>query len=391
MNWEIRYRLFRDKPLTDEERDSLLKHVRRCRDGIFYSFDLNLPRTPRQDGLIAMHSVDMYYSDAHDSDVPKLLQALTTLRDLVPGASMEVWDSFELVAWNIGLEKFDTMGSNDVPRFDLPATDDTFWGLGGLDYDHRFTTAKVSHSASRIEPDALAEQIEGPIKVSGDPVFVTEERYSEKRLCLATWVKRTGPVPVNIERVEAVLLTDSNDPIDCDWDIAELLVQEEARLVVDVPGHEAVHKIASSVSLTAQVREQFDHTLGDWTLDRDTAPPAMTLVASVHQTPSSWPVRVALGGYIDPNKSDRSWRLIVEVQALTPSYKATGDLTLDFLDDQGRTIATDGQRVHITTDPCRFATSLWHSAHELDSVTRIALRGTFEVTRHLSLGTWKLP
>ncbi len=102
MAWTITYRLVRDTPLTEADREALVRHVvrhnrQRWNDG---SFPLYLALAPREDGQVAWGQTTWQSED--DLDLPRFLTAVTELREVVPSCTAVLTDSAGRVGWRGG-------------------------------------------------------------------------------------------------------------------------------------------------------------------------------------------------------------------------------------------------------------------------------------------------
>lgn len=386
MNWEVRIRVLRNEALTDVEKDLCLEHVRKFH--ATSSYDLMLAKDGPINGVVLEATLDMYYSDAHDADTQKLLVALTALHTLLKGATLHVWDDYELIGWSKFAGRYDTTGSNDVPEFSLLRHPD-FIQLSQLDYDFRFHREAVTHAASRIEAKQTDSQ-GALLTIHGDPRFVDDEQRGEKRQYFAAWVRNGAEVPLQISSVGATLLTAEGLAVEHTSTHLGMTVRGDARLLVRVPGPPSLRTIAETIALIAETELAFEHFLGHWTLDRATAPPSMQLKAVANEETSPFPVEVTLSGFIDTAHPDRDWRLVIELRPAAASAAARVELALDLVDNEGRTLATQEEFLDLEEGNL-VATSIWQGAHELDAVARIELRAMFKVTQRVELGEYKLP
>jgi hypothetical protein len=102
MAWQITYRLVRTTPLTDDERELLVRYVIRHQraDWNEVGFDLHLVKKQRKDGQVAWGQGTV--QTEYDLEYPRFIQAVSELHDLIEGVELVVTDSMERLVYKGG-------------------------------------------------------------------------------------------------------------------------------------------------------------------------------------------------------------------------------------------------------------------------------------------------
>ena len=127
MGWTVQIQIVRDRPLSLAERKTLAAHVRTfklSRQSEGYGFSVAPPDA--SGGVIARCTGKLARSadTDEDRDAARLYEALTALRTLFLGATVEVADDFHLVGWNG--ERY-TLIQNPDQELTLAPSDTSSW------------------------------------------------------------------------------------------------------------------------------------------------------------------------------------------------------------------------------------------------------------------------
>lgn len=381
MNWHVRYRLTRETPLDDGEKDALLGLVRQARDSV-HDFDLWVSKPTRADHVVCVGQLQMYYSGSDESDVRRLLEALTKLRSAVNGAELEVWDDYDLVGWSG--DRFDTLGQCDVPRFDLPVTDDSFTKLSSLNWDFRFqpmvrTAAKALHV-----PDASSSQL---VKVSTGPTFRSRpgERRQKALMSISVTPATEG---LTLTGIQVGFFDKAGGLIDYEEHHLSMPCAGEVQITVELSAPDLLSMADHlEVQVTAEAKPRV--ALGAWTIHREG--PALCFAPVDAPAPSDWPVSLTLGGFSDrgfDGTEDERWRLVGQVKLNREAQEATGELGFNLMKD-GTLISHHSEYVR-QVDHSRFG-GWWYSAHdEFERFDALDINLALEVTSLESLGRWSV-
>lgn len=251
MNLEVLIRLLRDRPLAPEELDALCEHVRRRSDAFqLMGYDLHLATEPRSDGLVAMGRYSTWY-DPDEPEIRMLLEALTELRGVVAGATLEVWDSFELIGWDRSQDRFEMMGVSDVPPFDLPRADSTLTAISSLDSEHRFAAwTAVSEAEEAPAPSVEAVEL---LTLVGQPELEPVRSAFDTRLSVRGWLQ-SGEVPAHVDSVQLRLHAESGALVALDRESLDQVVEGMHRMELSYDLRPATLEAAHTAELVAEVR-----------------------------------------------------------------------------------------------------------------------------------------
>lgn len=211
MSWNVYFRVVRDRPLEPAELDTLARHSRNIHRSL-HDFDLVLATADDGDTTVAHGHAERYY-DPDDAELRKLLNAISQLRGMVEGATVEVWDDFELIGWSGDTQKFDFMGQSDVRRFPLPALSESRRRVSDLPDDHEFG------------PDAWTARpvlVPAPDRGEGAPTLHMPEPPSfrvladgwRRQLSVQGWLHNPHGVLAHVQGLTVVLRDDNAMAVD---------------------------------------------------------------------------------------------------------------------------------------------------------------------------------
>jgi hypothetical protein len=224
MGWTAYYQILRDRPLNEEEIETLHDFIRRTNrdswDG--ESFNLKMTRAARPDHVLGYGAQKFPWSDASD-DQRRLLKVLTALFKLVDDVEVRVEDDFNTFGWDDERNR----AAMDGPTTELVAI---------KDYDSFHDPAKLVGNRPEPLPIAVAELLEGkkPSRKNVAAALVEHAHMTSedgRQVELANVLRAT---PAQL-RVQAGL--DVFDKIDGKTEtlqiIADAELQEVAPIVVD--------------------------------------------------------------------------------------------------------------------------------------------------------------
>jgi hypothetical protein len=118
LSWHIEILIERGAPLEPAERQALVDHVDKKRHRLGrHGYRFEIAEGARGDRLVARGELDMPWSLDH-RDLPRALEALDELRDLLPGAALYVRDTLQAIHWSEEERGFviDEPREQEVPR-----------------------------------------------------------------------------------------------------------------------------------------------------------------------------------------------------------------------------------------------------------------------------------
>jgi len=250
MSWNVYFRVIRDRPLLPNELNELANHSRAAHRRL-HDFDLVLALKPDGDPTVAHGQVERYY-DPDDADVRFLLGALTRLRDVLPDATVEVWDDFELIGWNGSTAAFDFMGHCDVPRFTLPPPSDARRSVSDLPEEYEFgPDAWAARPVAVPPPSAPGEDV--LLTFPDPPTFRMQGDGWRRTLVVQGWVHNPHGVMVQLGCLQLVMRDADGRPVD----VLDVGLHQPAAELQFVTGRPEVSP--GSVTATRQVELRLDY------------------------------------------------------------------------------------------------------------------------------------
>jgi|GEM_PF-5249385 len=212
MSWNVYFRATREAAAVPEELDALARHSRSIHKRL-HDYDLVLAISDVDDGVLAHGHVERYY-DPDDADVRLLLDALTQLRGIVEGATVEVWDDYGLIGWNGSTGRFDFMGQCDVGRFALPAPSDARRQVSDLPDDHEFSPAAWTTRPVPVPTTPTSAENDHTITLPEPPVFRVLSEGWRRRLSVQAWFHNPHGVLADLGRLRIALRDRDGRPLD---------------------------------------------------------------------------------------------------------------------------------------------------------------------------------
>ena len=383
MNWQIRFKATRPHLPDDKEKDDILSHVRHVRDDGLHDYEIYVAKEPCADQTVLFGRVEIYYSDPDDSEVKRLMEALTSLKKLLSGSSLVVWDDLDLIGWDGSHQRYDTMGQCDVPQFELPPASG-FLRLSSLSYDHRFEPLR-RQGAQRVGSEQPAE-VEGPIILDEAPAFFVTPGHRREEARMVFWLKPTLPLRV----AEVVLAFSDNEGklLDFEEHYLDLTLEKPTRVALVLSAPELLN-LAHQVEIIVRTEATAAVPLGTWSIDATSAA-GLSFLPPDRPIISHWPLELSLGGFVDHDYGRRQWRLVGQLGLKGKLREARGEIRFYLHDDKGQII---GHYVE-TIDPLlesRFG-GWWTESHdELRTAKTMAVQLQLTVTEEVQLGNWTVP
>jgi len=203
MSWNVYFRVVRDTPLEPGELDALARQSRAIHRNL-RDYDLILAVSQDGDPTVAHGHVERYY-DPDDAEVRQLLDAISQLRGLVPDATVEVWDDFELIGWNGATGCFDFMGQCDVPRFSLPSMSEARRKVSDLPEDHEFGPDAWATRPIEVPQTTVKPGEERTLSLPEAPAFRVLADGWRRRLSMQCWLHNPHGVLAELHQLQLVL------------------------------------------------------------------------------------------------------------------------------------------------------------------------------------------